>query len=223
MRNLFFSIALITTAAFSCCYAQAQETTPQTNNQTNAQTENKTAQNNQQTNTQTNTQTQTQQPQKDTQAPSTQTEDQTKKTQDQTQSEFSNVNLMFIQTAKTAALTTIQNKTGYYTLTLTGVNPYVTYFSERPNRLQGVASLENFVKAWDVGTNSLKDNNPNGVITAVKINGLTNSNEKTFLITLSSPNYNLQKSELSYTVKAMDTSGFLFKDIRLEDVILVLD
>ena len=52
------------------------------------------------------------------------------------------INLLFVLTAKTAILKA--NRSGLYTLTFIGVNPYLTYYTNRPNRTQGLAAIENF-------------------------------------------------------------------------------
>ena len=60
----------------------------------------------------------------------------------------SGLNLGFVVTGSTAQLKSLAGKSGYYTITLSDVSPYITYFSERPNRKEGVAAMQNFISAW---------------------------------------------------------------------------
>jgi hypothetical protein len=136
--------------------------------------------------------------------------------------DFSEVNLLFVLTAKKAVLKTNSNKSGYYTLTLYGVNPYITYFSDRPSRIQGLAATENFIEAWNVGPNNFKTNPPNAAITATKINMLENDNGQFYIVTMSQPKYDSQKSILQFTVKPLQQK-LLFKDIQLDNPTIVID
>lgn len=145
------------------------------------------------------------------------TEKQTTTNQQQTST---GINLLFVLTAKTAVLKA--NKSGSYTLTFIDVNPYLTYYTNRPNRTQGLAAIENFMKAWSVEPNSFQNNPPNAVITAVKINNLENINQQFYIFTLTSPKYNQQQNAMQFIVKPLSQKIY-FKDIRFDNVMMVMD
>jgi hypothetical protein len=50
------------------------------------------------------------------------------------------------------------------TLTLKGVSPVVTFFSDRPNRIAGHVLLPGFIQLWDEGSDSFRDDPPNASI-----------------------------------------------------------
>jgi hypothetical protein len=71
------------------------------------------------------------------------------------------VELLFVQQADRATL-----KDGV--LTLEGVGSNVLYFSDRPERIIGRESLEQFIAQWDAGEHSFAAVPPNAVLTVVK-------------------------------------------------------
>ena len=64
---------------------------------------------------------------------------------------------MFVQTAQG-----IVSQAG--TLTLTDVTPSTLYFSDRPQRVVGHMTTEDFVDLWGVGDNSFESDPPNAVL-----------------------------------------------------------
>ena len=132
------------------------------------------------------------------------------------------VNLMFVQTAKAAILKKLGSR-GYYTLTLYGVNPYSTFYSERPKRISGITAIGDFVKAWNVGENNFHMNNPNALLTSALIDGVANKSSTFYLIKCSTPKYSVQKSILSYVVKPLPKHELMFEHIKLDYVTLMLD
>ena len=136
-------------------------------------------------------------------------------------SQLSNINLSFIIGADAAMLKSIHP--GYYTLTLYNVSPYITYYTLRPNRVQGVVPLENFVKAWKIGTNSFEDNNPNGVIIPAMIDGIINKSETFYPISLLSPKLDKTKRNIQFTVRPLGSGGFLYKHMTYKHVVLIVN
>ena len=65
---------------------------------------------------------------------------------------------MFVQLA--SGVTSTPDK-----LTLMGVNPSTLYFSDRPERVVGHLTLEQFVDDWGLGPNSFESDPPNAVLT----------------------------------------------------------
>ena len=134
----------------------------------------------------------------------------------------SDVNLLFVQTAKAATLKKLGQR-GYYTLKLYGINPYLIYYSERPKRESGTASVENFIKAWSTGENNFQMDNPNVLLSAAMIDNVTNKGSTFYLMTCSTPHYDIQKSTLSYVVKPLPKHELLFEYIKFDYVTLLID
>ena len=64
---------------------------------------------------------------------------------------------MFVQTAQGM-------RSDGKTLTLRGVTPSTLFFSDRPKRVVGQMSTEDFVDLWGVGDNSFQTDPPNAVL-----------------------------------------------------------
>jgi hypothetical protein len=67
------------------------------------------------------------------------------------------VELLFVQYAETATLSE-------GVLTLRGVVPDTLYFSDRPHRIVGRVTTQNFVKSWDEGEGNFSEIPPNAVL-----------------------------------------------------------
>jgi len=130
------------------------------------------------------------------------------------------INLSFVLTAKTAILKT--NNDGTYRLTFIGVNPYITYFNNRPKRNQGVAAMQNFMKAWNVGANNFQVNPPNAMLTAVKINNVENNNQQFYIFTLTSPKYSQKQNVMQFIAEPL-TQKILFKDVRFDNATMMIE
>jgi len=68
---------------------------------------------------------------------------------------------MFVQVAQGAS-------SSGGTLTLIGLSPSTLYFSDRPKRVVGHMTTEQFVDGWDVGDNSFASDPPNAVLSFVE-------------------------------------------------------
>ena len=92
--------------------------------------------------------------------------------------------------AATVSLLFVQNATGITynktsnTLTLEGVNPVVTYFSDRPYRIAGHVLLPGFIQLWDEGSDSFKDDPPNANLSI-----LEGSHVKSAVIEIAEPRF----------------------------------
>ena len=143
--------------------------------------------------------------------------------QKQKSQELTDINLSFVQTAKSGTLKAISDKPGYYTLTLEDVGPYISYLSERPNRIKGIVPTEKFIQTWGVGNNSFAANNPNGVIIPALVDGVTNKSTVFYTITLSSPQFNQKQFTVRYIVKLILSQQFFYKHIHFDHVILLIN
>lgn len=100
------------------------------------------------------------------------------------------VPMMFVQSAKNVSFE--GNK-----MTLKGIGPSTIFFSDRPERITGHMSLQQFLKEWDQGKDSFKKDPPNATLSTFeekKVNYL--------VVELSNPQ--LKGDDLTYDVKILD-------------------
>ncbi|MGZ4708244.1 MAG: hypothetical protein ACXWBN_05835 [Acidimicrobiales bacterium] len=86
------------------------------------------------------------------------------------------------------------------TLTIEGVTPSTLYFSDRPERVVGHVTTEQFVDDWSLGPNSFESDPPNAVLTFPEADGTLDD----VVVELSSPH--LSNDTLSYTIKVLEGS-----------------
>ena len=82
-------------------------------------------------------------------------------------------------------------------LTLAGIGEDVLYFSDRPHRIVGRISLEEFLASWDEGEESFAEVPPNAVLTVKQEEEL-----RDLTVVLMSPV--LTEGTLAYTVEVLD-------------------
>ena len=98
------------------------------------------------------------------------------------------VSLLFVQEAPSATLVPAGN--GTYTLTMSNLIPYTIYFSDRPERIAGFSTMEDFISGFNWAVS------PNAAITRVG----AAASEDTMIVELSNPRYNAALHEMTYTV-----------------------
>ena len=84
------------------------------------------------------------------------------------------------------------------TLTLNGV-PNAVYFSDRPGRVAGHLSLEQFVESWNKGNDSLSEDPPNATLSVLKEDGA----EQTVVELMS---MEMKKGSLYFRVEVLEGS-----------------
>jgi hypothetical protein len=84
------------------------------------------------------------------------------------------------------------------TLTLQGITPSTLYFSDRPERVVGQLTTEQFVDDWGLGPDSFESDPPNAVLTFPTADGSLAD----VVLELSSPR--LDDGSLSYSVELLD-------------------
>jgi hypothetical protein len=99
---------------------------------------------------------------------------------------------MFVQIARTV----ISDQT---TLTLQGVSPSTLYFSDRPERVVGHMTIEQFVDQWTEGPNSFFEDPPNAVLSYV---GTGEDIPSDAVVVLRDPV--VSGSSLSYSIEVLD-------------------
>ena len=118
--------------------------------------------------------------------------------------------VMFIQTATSASVHALSKKKDTYTLTMTGVRPYITYFSDRPQRVTGLLPMGVFVQEWAKGKTLAKDAPNADLVGMVKLNG--KHGMKQVAVSLSNPVYRPESGEISYTIVPLNGKQKMISD-----------
>jgi hypothetical protein len=100
------------------------------------------------------------------------------------------VEYLFVQNAREVSL-----QEGV--LTLKGISPETLYFSDRPDRIVGRVTTQEFVDSWAKGDDSFKADPPNAVLSI-----LHGSETKDIVVVLKEPR--LEGSLLAYDVEVLD-------------------
>lgn len=119
------------------------------------------------------------------------------------QTDSSDPSYLFVQTASSGSFKPIAGETNLYTLTLNGVSPVVTYFSDRPYRIAGEIDNEELVNAWSGDQkNDFAHDPPNAALTITD----AESNSDVIVIELIEPIYNKENSSFQYKVRVVNNS-----------------
>ncbi len=86
-------------------------------------------------------------------------------------------------------------------LTLHGLAPATLYFSDRPQRVVGHLSAQQFVEEWDKGENSFAADPPNAVLSFLDTDGETPDDA---IVVIKNPG--LEGDRISYTVQVLEGS-----------------
>ncbi len=92
--------------------------------------------------------------------------------------------LLFIVRSHSAVITEAD---GVYKLTLTGLDPQVLYFSDRPQRIAGQISTTSAISKWSKGPDSFKADHPNAVFLHSPLSSNHTGFAKGDTVTLSHP------------------------------------
>jgi hypothetical protein len=114
--------------------------------------------------------------------------------------------VLYIQTANNASLTQLNKSKQSYQLTLSGVNPMVTYFSDRPERLVGQIGNAVYLQTWNQGGKQSFDKDaPNAVVSGVaNVNG--KSKNVNVVMELSNPVVNMKKHTITYDAESLSST-----------------
>ena len=98
--------------------------------------------------------------------------------------------VVFIQNAKSSELSLDAKHAGDYTLTLHHPEAYVSYFSDRPDRVTGMVATTKFLKLWKSSNSSNFKNNPP--------NAALETKDSNLIGTLTDPHYNKKTDDVTY-------------------------
>ncbi|MCK4869533.1 MAG: hypothetical protein KAS93_00310 [Gammaproteobacteria bacterium] len=131
--------------------------------------------------------------------------------------------LLFVQTAQSGTVTKMSNYPNKYKLQLNNVTGYVTYFSDRPNRITGLMTTNDFVTYWNKGASSFAKDNPNAGLESVTINSLKKTKNVSFVFEISNPIYNHKNRTITYTAKPLNKNIRITKPIKLGYTSIFID
>lgn len=137
----------------------------------------------------------------------------------------SKISYLFIQSASKAVIEQVPSHPDQYQLILTQIQPFVSYFSDRPNRITGIIPVNQFLDIWKNGNNSFSKVPPNVGVSGSKIHGFFNKTATSFVLELSHPRYDLKNKSLSYDVKFLSSNkpSDLSSTIILQNATLFFD
>ena len=109
---------------------------------------------------------------------------------------------MYVQTGYQATLKKTK-QADVYTLTLNDVAPYVTYFSDKPKRIAGMFTIEDYLQNWQLNNSNIKKDAPNADLVGSYYHG-DQQKMANLVIELKNPSYNASSKTMTYTVKILD-------------------
>jgi len=132
---------------------------------------------------------------------------------------------LFVQFAAEATIEASNTVANGYQITLKHVSPYVTYFSERPERKTGSISIEKFLVLWNgQGSNSFRENAPNAALHAVQGGMAVGEQTINYAIEISNPHYDKATKTLTYTVKPLEGTALSIPEAtQIHNVTLFID
>lgn len=111
-----------------------------------------------------------------------------------------NAHLLFVQISKSAEITPSKDDPKSYTLTLKQVEPYTSYFTDRPSRRTGLIQTTKFINAWQ--QQDIQKSPPN---VALETMDVSNGGRINHVFELSSPVYNNKTHQLTYNAKLLSS------------------
>jgi hypothetical protein len=124
-------------------------------------------------------------------------------------------NVVFVQNAKSAELSKEVGQPGSYHLTLHKPDAFVSYFSDRPQRVTGLLASQKFLNLWDLSSKAhFKQNPPNAALESKNAN---------LIGTLTKPEYNQKTGDISYRFTPLNTAKVVATHKNLGYTVLFVD
>jgi hypothetical protein len=133
---------------------------------------------------------------------------------------------LFVQNAEYAILKPVKGDKQSYTLTLHHLEPQVIFFTDRPKRVMGHISLEDFVKLWQGKTDdNFTADAPNVGVNGIKFHGLLNRKNVDVVAELSNPVYDAKENSMTFTAKVLadEKNNLPNHKVRLQHISLFFD
>lgn len=128
--------------------------------------------------------------------------------------------LLFEQVSESGSLVPLDSQHGIYRLTLHSPNPFITYFSEAPNRYTGMMPLSEFFQHWNKGNIFKQQFKPNAALEAFDTTTKIHVNRT---LKLSDPTYNAKTQTVTYKVTLLGNQGLPNAKIHLGYTVLFID
>jgi hypothetical protein len=131
--------------------------------------------------------------------------------QDATPEAEATVSVLFVQSGSSGTMTISED--GGYLLTIEDVDPYVLWFTDRPQRGAGYIPLGTYLELWTEGSDSFQTDAPNG---SLIVNG------EPIAVEIMNPVYDTALNSFRYTVVPLDNTP-LADTLSLEIPSLFID
>lgn len=112
-------------------------------------------------------------------------------------------NNLFVMTAPQAQIMPLAQHKDTYQIKLSGLQPMVTYFSDRPQRFAGTTSIDEFLKIWQDNKLNTHRNRPN--VSLVSYSPGENS-AKVYVFELKQPKFDAKTGSIAFNAKAIGES-----------------
>lgn len=134
------------------------------------------------------------------------------------------VNVSYVQSSAYSEVRPVDMKKGVYQLVINDVSPYVSYFSDRPNRIVGQLPMSAFLKQWGQGEHSFSLDAPNGILSGVQRTATGKHVPMNVVMVLSQPVYQASKQTMTYQVQILkDAPKSSDGSIMLHNATLIID
>lgn len=133
------------------------------------------------------------------------------------------IKYLFVQAATSAKIEAHKEHKNQYLLTLIGISPYVSYFSDRPYRTAGHMKVEKFENLWkEKGKDSFQVDPPNAELVAIQLQ--PEDKVLNYTVELTKPRYDKKAGTVTYIVKPVKGSEMpLPVEATLNHVFLFID
>lgn len=127
---------------------------------------------------------------------------------------------LFVMTAPSAQLKPIANTHHGYELTLVGMQPHVTYFTEKPQRKTGTTTMAEFLKIWQ--SNHLNEGNKQPNVSLVSY--ADSQQPLVYVFEVHNPRYDVVTGKMQFTAVAIGDSKPTIHQLRqLKQASLFID
>jgi len=111
--------------------------------------------------------------------------------------EQENFELLFIQSAEEVTLKQNPRNPERWTITLKNIDPDIAYFSEKPRKMAGKVTIQDFIEEWNLNNK----NSPSGSLVTKFSHADAQGTDSDRKVILSNPRYNAKRMTLTYDAR----------------------
>lgn len=127
---------------------------------------------------------------------------------------------LFVMTAPSAQLKPIANTRHQYELTLKGMQPQVTYFTDKPERKTGKTTMAEFLNIWQANALNNRNNQPNvSLVTYARLNQAP----LVYVFEIHNPHYDVHTGNMQFTALAIGDHKPTIQNHQLNQASLFID